>query len=46
MVFLNAEQKLGFAIATKRQHNVLILGTVGCGKTMLLRYVESRYVIY
>ena len=46
MVFLNSEQRLGFAIAMKTQHNVLILGAVGCGKTTLLRYMESGYVMY
>ena len=45
MIILNAEERLEFAIAMKRPHNLLILGSVGCGKTMLLRYVPSKYLI-
>ena len=37
MVLLCKKQKIGYNIATKLKHNVLLLGKVGSGKTLLLR---------
>ena len=38
MVNLNKDQKRILKMVADMEHNVLILGPVGCGKTTLVRY--------